>query len=99
MPTITTEQAKQMIFETNGKIFSCQFVKKDGSLRKMQCRLNVQKHLKGGVSTTAHIPHLITVFEMVMGEQEPRFRNINANTLVTLKVNGDVFNVADPLEA
>ena len=92
---ITRDEAKQLIFETNGRIFSATFIKKDGSERKMQCRLNVQKHLKGGVSTTSHIPNLITVFEMVMGEDKPRFRNINVDTLLTLKVNGDELNVTD----
>jgi hypothetical protein len=48
MTKITTETAKQIIHDTNGKIFGVSFTKKDGSHRDMTARLGVKKHLKGG---------------------------------------------------
>lgn len=87
--------AKEIIFGTNGKLFSVTFIKKDGSVRDMVCRLGVAKHTKGGVSKTAHIPNLITVFEMVPGDDKPRFRNVNVDTIQNLKVNGEVFTIAE----
>lgn len=34
-----------------GKFFTVEFIKQDGSLREMNCRLGVKKHLKGGTKT------------------------------------------------
>ena len=47
------EKAVKMISEAgkSGKFFSCFFTKKDGTLREMNCRLGVEKHLKGGEKT------------------------------------------------
>ena len=36
---------KSMIKNTNGKFFTCFFVKKDGTLRKMTARVGVKKGL------------------------------------------------------
>jgi hypothetical protein len=90
---INRNEAKEIILGTNGKLFSVTFIKKDGSLRDMTCRLGVQKHLKGGKSTTSHIERLITVFEMISGISEPRYRNINTETLTRVRVDGETFEV------
>ena len=47
MQTITTNEAKQLIYNNNCKIFSVEFIKKDGSHRLMNARLQVQKGVKG----------------------------------------------------
>ena len=39
------------LLNSNGKILSVTFIKKDGTIRVMNCRLGVTKHLKGGSST------------------------------------------------
>ena len=41
-------EVKQLRELVQNKIFSVEFTKKDGTLRKMVCRLGVKKHLKGG---------------------------------------------------
>ena len=38
----------ERILNSNGKIFTVTFVKKDGSIRVLNGRLGVTKHLKGG---------------------------------------------------
>jgi len=83
-----TDQNKirDMILASKGKIFSVHFVKKNGEERTMVGRLGVKKHLKGGDSTTAHIPNLITCFDM----QKKAYRCINLETIRWIKVNNEV---------
>jgi hypothetical protein len=87
---ITTEQAKEIIAQTKGAIFSTQFIKKDRTIRNMVCRLNVKKYLKGGKNNCAGYPQYVTVFEM-KGEAAPIYRNINIDTMLTLKVGGNAY--------
>jgi hypothetical protein len=70
---------------TKGKIFKVQFIKKNGDLRDMVCRLNVKKGVKGKGSSTAHIERLMTVFDMQKGQ----FRCVDLNTVKHFKC-GDV---------
>ena len=86
---ITREIARELIMNTNGRIFSVQFEKKDGSIRDMVCRLGVGKFLRGGKSTTDHLDHLITVCEI----SKDQYRNINLNTLVKLKTGGVEYTI------
>lgn len=67
-----------------GRIATVTFIKKDGTLREMNCRKGVTSHLKGGVSTTANIPHLMTVFDNQKGE----YRSINLNTVIRVRGRG-----------
>ena len=48
---ISKQEALTKIMSTNGKVFGVTFIKADGSLRKMSGRVDVTKHLKGGVAT------------------------------------------------
>lgn len=69
-----------------GRIATITFIKKDGTVRDMNCRKGVTSHLKGGISTTANIPHLMTVFDTQKGE----YRSINLNTVTQVKGRGMV---------
>lgn len=66
------------------KVFSVTFIKKNGEVRHMNCRFGVTKYLRGGESTTAHIPSIVTVFDM----QKKQYRNINLETLKSVRYNG-----------
>ena len=90
MLTIDREQAAKLIAETNGKVFTAEFVKKSGELRKLNCRLNVTSKLRGGVSTTKSYENLVTVYDM----QSEGYRCINLDTLRQLKVAGNVYQIA-----
>jgi len=79
----------EVIKATNGKIFSCEFIKKDGTLRKMVARLGVAKNLKGGNNGASDKNSLVTVFDMVAGA----YRMINLETIQTLKVCGIAYEV------
>lgn len=85
--TTKSDMIRSMIFEGagSGQVFTATFVKKDGSVRDMNCRLGVKKHLKGGESTTAHISNLLTVFDM----QAAEYRCINLDTVTSVRINGN----------
>jgi|LakMenEpi03Aug12_release.lakeMendotaPanAssembly.Ray.scaffolds.fasta_scaffold1420380_1 hypothetical protein len=57
------------------------FVKKDGTVRKMNARVGVTKHLKGGTSTL-DASQFVTVYDMTKGA----YRAINRDTI--LEVTG-----------
>lgn len=66
---------------SNGKIFSVEFEKKDKTIRKMVCRKDVRKHLKGG-ATTYNPAVNMGVFDMEIGE----YRSFAYDRVI--KVNG-----------
>lgn len=81
-----TNMIRNLINDTNGAIFTITFVKKDGSERVMNARTKVQKHLKGGESTTSHLNHLVTVYDL----KSEGYRNINLTTVKQFKFGGKV---------
>ena len=90
MKIITKETAKKYIYETNGKIFSAVFTKKDGEKRLMNCRLKVKKYVKGvGRKFEPSKRGLIGVFDL----QKDQHRFINLNTLEQLKISGVEYKV------
>jgi anti-sigma factor ChrR (cupin superfamily) len=78
------EQAK------DGKIFTVAFQKQDGSLRIMNCRRGVKKHLHGGKSTIAANPNLIGVFDTQKGE----YRCFDTTRTISIKSRGAVIAAA-----
>ena len=76
----------------NGQLFGAEFVKKDGSVRRMVARMGVTKGVKGGgYSHTRDITRSnITVFEMAGGGQ---FRAIPVDRLIRLKMGGKQYEV------
>lgn len=82
-------KANEIIRATKGKIFSCSFIKKDGTVRNMVARLGVVKNLKGGKNGASDKNSLITVYDMLNGG----YRMINLETLQTLKASGVKYQV------
>jgi hypothetical protein len=68
------------ILASNGKFVTVTFLKKDGTVRKMNCRLGVTKHLKGGESTL-DADQYVTVFDMAKGA----YRAINRDTIISVE--------------
>jgi len=82
------ERKLALIKANEGKIFSVEFTKKDGTLRKMVARLGVVKHLRGGGKNTCDAyDHLVTVWDM----QKEAYRNINVDTMISLKAGGNEY--------
>ena len=92
MKTINKEQAKQLISETNGRIFSALFIKKDNTHRLINARLKVTKGLKENANPQPYEPSkysLLPVYDMKINN----YRMINLNTLQQLKVNKQMYNI------
>jgi len=70
----------EKILNSNGKIFTVTFIKKDGSIRELNGRLGVVKHLKGGVSTL-DADKYITVFDL----KSKAYRAVNKLTIQSVK--------------
>lgn len=70
-----------------GQFMTVQFVKKDGTLRTMNCRTGVKTHLKGGSSTTAHKDNLLTVWD----RKSKQYRSVNLNTVQSIHCAGKKF--------
>jgi hypothetical protein len=90
MKKITKEQAIKVINSLKNDIFTVEFVKKNGDLRSMNCRLGVTKHLKGGEQAYEPSDYdLVCVFDM----KKQAYRSINLNTLKTIKIKGEQYAV------
>ena len=83
---------ESLILSSKGKIFSCLFLKKDGSIRAMNCRLGVTAHVKG-TGKPIHDPSnsYLTVYDMV----KKGYRAINLDTLSILELGGSMYHVQD----
>lgn len=75
---------REILENTQGRFFTVEFIKKDGTLRKMNCRAGVQKFLKGGDSTVADRVDLFTVYDVVA----KGYRNINIKTIQSMNIDG-----------
>lgn len=84
--------AVQLIKNCKFKFFSVDFVKKDGTLRHMTCRLGVSKHVKGvGLTYNPEDKRLIVVWDTVA----QGYRNINQSTIKRVRISGVVYDVAE----
>lgn len=81
--------------ETQGRIFTAYFQKRDGSMRTMRCRRDVAKHVRGGSLPYDPKPKmLLPVFEMGTGrEGADNYRMVNVATLVSFNIGGETFVV------
>ena len=76
-------ELKAMVKSTNGKFFSAEFIKSDGSKRKIVARVGCHIGVKG-TSNRKQKEHLIAVYEpKVKG-----YRTINLETLQHFKCGG-----------
>lgn len=74
--------------ETEGRIFSAYFRKKDGTMREMTCRRGVKAHLSGGDLPYDPKPKLLLpVFDMHL----EKYRMVNLRTLVSFNIGGETF--------
>ncbi len=81
-----TSEIKKLV---GSRIFSATFTKKDGSLRKILCKLGVKKHLKGGKKGyDSEALNYLTVYSL----DSRGYRTLNLNTLTQIKANGKVIN-------
>jgi len=84
-----TELLRTIIKELAGeRIFSVDFIKKNGEARTMVCRLGVKSHLRGGELPFCPVEKgTLPVFDM----QKQAYRMINLDTVTELRANGQVY--------
>ena len=87
---MTQEKLFQEI--TSGKIFTAQFIKKDGSRRLINCRTNVSKYTNGkGLNFDPIARNLLTVYDL----KKKDYRFINLSTLISVKIGGKEYFIND----
>lgn len=88
--TISKEEAKNLIKETNGKFFTVTFIKKDGTERTMNARLGVKVYLRGGqLAYDAEEKGLIPVYDV----KTKGYRMVNVSTITNLKIGKNEYTV------
>lgn len=90
------EDKRKILDSAKGRIFSCKFVKKDGSVREMTAKAWMEKSFTYGsanarANTVAARPEYYTAAEIGSGE----FRNINLSSMIEAKVNGVSYNFGE----
>jgi len=94
MKTIGTTKAVELIKQTNGRIFTVHFVKKNGEHRRMNCRLGVKKYLTGeGMRYNAQERGLLPVYDI----QAKGYRMINLKSLIGLTVAQNSYLISEKL--
>lgn len=79
------QNAMRAIERSKGLIFQVVFIKKNGQVRRMRCRLGVKKGVKGkGLAFNPRKKGLLCVYDVDKRE----FRMINLRTLLEVSVNG-----------
>lgn len=77
------EYYSNLIRGSQGKIFSVEFIKKDGELRKMNARIGVSKGVNGkGLKYDPFERGYLVVFDM----GKDSFRTINLNTIQNISL-------------
>ena len=102
MNLLSRSQVYSVINKNEGKIFSCEFFKKDGSKRTMKCRTGVKKYLKGGELPYDPIERgLLPVYEVKGAaseeEKESSYRMINIQTMISLSIGGQEYRIMDSI--
>ncbi len=87
---VHSTKLSNLIYSKKNKIFSCVFIKKDGSVRNMNCRVGVKKGIKGtGKSRSNNYNSYLTVFDMNKGN----YRMINLTTMLIINIGGKQYYV------
>ena len=76
-------QLDDLLLASQGRFVTVTFIKKDGTLRTLNGRLGVKKHLKGGVSTLDPAEY-VTIYDVAA----KGYRAINRKTIKQVTFEG-----------
>ena len=94
---ILSKKKNKIIELVGNRVFKVAFIKKDGSLREMTCRLDVKSHCGDGEQTADKNRYLV-VFDMntarTVDKQQRKncYRNVNVETIQYVKVGGKKYS-------
>ena len=74
-----------IVEQSDGKFIAVSFIKKDGTLRTLNGRLGVVKHLRGGECTLDRTKYII-IYDMI----NKGYRSINRETIQSVTIDGVV---------
>jgi hypothetical protein len=69
---------------TNGRFFTVVYTKKDGTIRKMNCRTGVKRYVKGVDVTSGHVSKrddMLVVYDV----KSNGYRTINRDTIIAIR--------------
>jgi hypothetical protein len=76
---VRSRKLSDILVASKGKFVTVTFLKKDGTVRKMNCRTGVTKYIKGGESTL-DAEQYVTVLDVAKGA----YRAINRDTIIDI---------------
>ena len=83
-------EAQQLIENSGGRIFTVEHIKKDGTPRQTNCRLDVKAYTNGkGMKYNPKERGLVPVYDM----QIKAYRMVNLKTITKLNIYGVRYNV------
>ena len=77
----------QFIKRLNGRFFTVEFIKKDNTIRKMNCRTGVKKHLVNNGKQIKLTPPNENGILRVYEPNKAQYRSINIDTIKTISFN------------
>lgn len=83
----TRQTLLKLIENLNGKFFTVEFVKKDGTLRKMNCRTGVKKYLSNNGKTIKITRPIDNGILRVFDVKKDAYRSINLDTVKKINLN------------
>lgn len=88
---MTTLEAAKLIRNSEGRFFTVKFIKRtDGSVREMNCRTGVVKHLRGGdAAYNFSEKGLISVYSL----DAEGYRTIPIENILELRFGGNTYKV------
>lgn len=88
---VSRTEAVDLIKNSDGKFMTVLFTKRTtGELRRMNCRTEVKKHLKGGDSTHTPAHKLVTVYDI----PSKGYRSIPQEGILEVTIGGAVYKVS-----
>ena len=83
----TRQTLLKLIEILNGQFFTVEFIKKDGSIRKMNCRTGVKKHLSNNGKTIKITRPIDNGILRVYDLKKNAYRSINLDTVKKINFN------------
>ena len=81
---VSLERLQDIVINSDGKLFSASFIKKDGSIRDIVCRLGVRSYIKG-TGKPSYALKKDNPYQLVFDFNKKGYRVINMETLFKIK--------------
>lgn len=92
----SVEEKRRILEQAGGHFFSATFIKKDNTVRHMQCKKWMEKAFTRGSKNAAPSPFADKPeYYLAVDTQKEEFRAINLNRLISCKVNGVDYEFED----